>query len=83
MIGDLLDLLGQEAYAQVLAGADLAPVQRHLAGDEPEQRGLARAVGAHQAHAHARLDVQARLVEDHLAAEGFGDVGEVQHRRVG
>ena len=73
--GDLLDLLGQEADAQVLAGADLPPVQRHLPGYEPQHRGLSGAVGTHQSHAHAGLDVQARAVQDHLAAEGLGDVG--------
>ena len=34
VVGDLLDLLGQEADAQVLAGADLAAVQRHLPHDD-------------------------------------------------
>ena len=80
VIGDLLDLLGQKADAQVLAGADLSPVERHLAHDQPEQRGLAGAVGADQTDAHARLDVQAGLVQDRLAAERLGDVGEMQHQ---
>ena len=80
VIGDLLDLLRQEADAQVLAGADLAAVERHLPHDEAEQRGLAGAVGPDQPDAHARLDVQAGLVEERLAAEGFGDVGEVKHQ---
>ena len=80
VIGDLLDLLGEKADAQVLAGADLAAVERHLPHDEAEQGGLAGAVGPDQPDAHARLDVQAGLVEQHLAAERFGDVGDVEHQ---
>jgi len=80
VIGDLFDLLGEKADPQVLPGADLAAVQRHLPHDEAQKGGLARAVGADQPDAHARLDMQAGLVEQHLAAERFRDVGEVQHQ---
>ena len=80
VVRDLLDLLGEEADAQVLARADLAPVKRHLAHDKTEERGLAGPVRADKADPHARLDMQARLVEHRLSAEGFGDVGEVKHQ---
>ena len=81
MIRYLLDLLRQEPYAQVLAATDLPRVKRDLAGDDPQECGLSSTVGPHEAQAHSRLDVKAGVIQEYLAAEGFGDISDVKHAR--
>ena len=51
----------QLADADAALGVDLAVVGFEPAGDEPEQRGLARPVAADQAHPLPRLDGEVRV----------------------
>jgi hypothetical protein len=51
---------------------DRALVGRVLAQDQREQRGLARAVGPHQAQAVAAVHLQRGVLEQHAVAEGLG-----------
>jgi hypothetical protein len=50
-----------------------------LAQDQLEQRGLAGAVGAHQADLVAAQDRGAEVVHDAALAEGLGHIGELGH----
>jgi hypothetical protein len=43
------------------------------AGDDPQERGLAAAVGAEDADPRARLDVEVGAAQDAAAAEGLRD----------
>ena len=56
--------------------ADVAAVERKLAGDGAQQRGLAGAVAADQADAAARVDRQVGAVQQRAAAEADGDAGD-------
>ena len=64
---------------QVGALLDGAAVGRQLAQDHLEQRGLARAVGAHQADLVAAQDGAGEALDDGSVAEGLGDVFELGH----
>ena len=50
-----------------------------LAEQDLEQRGLARAVGAHERHAVAAIEREVHARVDGLVLEGLGDVGELCH----
>ena len=66
--GQLGDLLGQVAPARTVMPVDHRPVVRlHCAGQQPQQRGLARAVHADHADAVARGHVPGHVVEQQLA----------------
>ena len=58
----------------VLGEGDAALVGVLPAGDDLEQRGLARAVGPDERDAIARADAQTRVLEQDARAEGLGDV---------
>jgi hypothetical protein len=69
--------------------ADLAGVRGQLAGDDPEQAGLAGAVGPDDADRVAGADLQRQRVGDRDLAEALGDPVELEqaaggrHRLVG
>ena len=67
---------GREAGAR--GQADVAAVERHVAGDGAQQRGFAGAVAADQADAAAGIDGQVGGVEQRAAAEADGDGGDQQ-----
>jgi hypothetical protein len=69
-------VLRQPADPHALGAGDLAVVDLLDAGDDLEQRGLARAVGPDQADAIVVADAQAGRVEDHPIGEEQRDVFE-------
>ncbi len=75
-------VLTKVADGQLLGPLDAAVVGALLAGDETEQRGLARAVGPHQADFLARVDLKRRVDEQNLSAVLLRDVGKRNHGRV-
>ena len=70
------DVLGQPADTHALAARDLAVVHLLIAGDDLEQRGLARAVRADQADAVAVPEPDRRSIEDHAIGEEQRDLFE-------
>ena len=79
----LQDVLRQVADARAAGAGQLALVGLALAGEDAQERRLAGAVGADEPDALARLDGEADLVEDELAAEGEGELvrGDERHGR--
>ena len=59
---------------------DGAAARPQIAGDQPEGRGLAGAVGAHQPEDRAFLHREAQLVDRDHAAEALADPLEAQER---
>ena len=72
-----LGLLRQVAHAGAFGGPGLAREVLVEAGHDPQERGLARAVDAHDADLHAGEEVQADVLERLLAA-GIG-LGHAVH----
>ena len=70
------DVLRQPADAHAVRARDLAVVDLLLAGDDLEQRRLARAVRADQADPIAVAEAQRRRVEDHPIGEEQRDFVE-------
>ena len=73
-----VDELVQVGDAGAAAQGDRAGVGMLLAGEHPQQRRLAGAVGADQADARPRTELEVRAVEDQPAAEGLGDAAQRQ-----
>ena len=71
----LRHLLGEHRGPQALLADDLASIGLHRALEEAEERRLAGAIAAQEAHPLARLDRQIGLVQDRRAAEAQVDVG--------
>ncbi len=69
-------VLRHVADPRPLASDALAGVRLLAAGDDAQQRGLAGAVGADQAHVIAGGEGEAQPLEDGAATEGLGDVAE-------
>ncbi len=67
-------LLLEVAHDRVFREGDAALVVVLPTGDDLEQRGLARAVRAHERDAIARAHTQTGPREEHARAEGLGDV---------
>jgi nucleoside-diphosphate kinase len=61
--------------------ADLAPFERQLAPDQAEERGLARAVAADEAHLVAIGDEGRGALEKRPAGHGEADVVDCEHGR--
>ena len=82
---DLRDV-GHVAQRELGLTRDVDAAEAHVALDPHEaehgaqERGLARAVRAHEADPLARLDAQADVVERPDDAERLGDVADVDHR---
>ena len=58
---------------------DAAPVGRHLAGQDAQQRGLAAAVRPDQPGAVAAVQVEVDPVQHFHIAEPFGDIADLKH----
>ena len=73
-----VDHLVQVGDAGAAAQRDRAGVGVLLAGQHLQQRRLARAVGADQADARPRAELEVGAVEDQPAAEGLRDAAQRQ-----
>ncbi len=80
----VVDVLAQPAHALARIQHDLARDGLDLAGEDPEEGRLAGAVGADQAIAVAGDQAQVDVLEQHLLAEGHGELagGDHGHSRV-
>ena len=78
-LGSAGGLLRHRADAGRARDVDGAVVGRKLAGDQAQQRGLARAVAADEADLVARGNAHGRLVEENAAFDAEGEVVDVQH----
>jgi hypothetical protein len=74
-------VLAEVADGEPAGPLDVAGVRRFLADDEPEQRGLAGAVGADQADLLTRVELERGVDEQELRAVLLADVGERDHGR--
>lgn len=76
--GDALALLGQPAHEGVRrCQRDGARPRREVAGEDPALRGLARAIGPHDADHLPGRDGQVEVVEKRPVASASGDEGTV------
>ena len=71
--------LVHEGHLHGLANDDFTAVRLFLAGDQLEQRGLTRTVGADDADDGAGRDVHVELVDQHTVAKTLADVLELDH----
>ena len=74
--------LGQLADFQPRREPQLALVRRLLAGDQPEQAGLARPIAANQADPFATIKLEADLVEQRIETVGQGNIGKGKQRHI-
>ncbi len=77
---DALVLLRVVAGDHVVADDDLALVGLAVAGQHPQQRGLAGAVEPHDQQALAALDEQVDVTEHLVVAVAHGQPGALEHR---
>ena len=75
MVAALVDI----AQMHRLADFDRAIVRLFLAGDQLEQRGLARAIGADHADDAARRQAEGEVFEQDLVAERLGQAVRLDH----
>ena len=73
-------LLAQEA--QRAGRAHKAGVRQELAGDQAQERGLARAVRAHKAHAFAGFQGKGEIVQQGSVAQRQGEAANEKQRHV-
>jgi hypothetical protein len=59
---------------------DLAFLRRFLAGDQPHEAGLARAVAADETDPFARVDLEVHAVEQRGGGVAKGDLAKLQER---
>ncbi|MOA31181.1 hypothetical protein D3C78_1523250 [compost metagenome] len=78
--GHLGHVLREVAHDELLGDHDRALVGALLVVDNAEDGGLARAVGADQAHAIARVDLEAAVLEEVALALELGHLVERDHR---
>ena len=78
-VGPAGGLLRHLADAGRAGNVDGAVVGRQLAGDQAQQRGLARAVAADEADLVAGGNAHRRLVEEDAAFDAEGEVVDMQH----
>src|SRR5262245_50113836 len=76
-------MLRQIGEAQTATRDDLTGVGFFLASKQPEQGGLAGAIGANEADAGALVYGQVELVQDAPAAVELGDAGEAGDQHSG
>ena len=79
-VGAARRLLGHPADAHCARQADAAVVGMQLAGDQLEQRGLARAVATDESDLMPGRNADRGFVEDRAALDAVGEVIDVQHR---
>ena len=72
-------VLVQLAHHQALAQLHIALSRRKLAGEQLEQRGLARAIGTDNADAVAAMDTQGEIAHDLAFAIGKGHAFGIDH----
>ena len=60
--------LVEVGHFEIRAVADVPALRRQLAEQQPQERGLARAVGADQADAVAAHDHRGKIADDRLVA---------------
>ena len=75
----LLDVLAEVADGQLLGNRDVAFVGSLFADHHAEERGLAGAVGTHQADLLAGVQLKGSVDEDQLLAVLLVDVGKRDH----
>ena len=75
----LFDVLAEVADRHPLGDRHVALVGGFLAGDHPEQSGLARAVRADEPDLLTRVELKGGVDEEHLAAVLLADSGERNH----
>ena len=78
----LADVLAEIADGHAAIDRDLALVGQLLPSNQPEQRGLARAVGTDEADFLALLDRRGGFDEDDLVAILLADIIETNHKRM-
>ncbi len=74
------DLLRQPGIDRPVGPENIARVGLHLAGDDPHQGGLARAVAPEQAHALARIHLKVQVLQDRGTTEAEIDVEQAEQR---
>ena len=79
LLAHLLGVLREVAQLHVVTRAQLAVLERPLARQRLDQRGLAGPVRAHQGHVLAALEPQLGLVQEQLVAGGQGRALQLQH----
>src|SRR5690606_11233771 len=72
------DALGAECADAVAGERDAAFAQGQVTRDHVERRGLARAIGAEQAHGFACCEVEGQTVDGGEATEALGDGVEAE-----
>ncbi len=77
--GHLLDVLSKVANGQALGNGDVPLVRCLFSRDHPEERGLAGAVRADEAHLFARIELERGIDEKDLPAVLLADSGEGDH----
>ena len=80
-VGSARRFLRHPADAGGAGHVDAAVVGLQLAGDQAQQRGLARAVAADEADLVPRRNARRGLVEDDAPLDAVGEVVDVQHGR--
>ena len=73
------EALGQVADPVGLGHQNFTRIRRFQAQDDPEQRGFAMAVPAHQANPFVPVDGQGHVVENHLGTKGLGKIDYPNH----
>ena len=75
----LFDVLAEIADRELARDRHVAFVGLFLAGDHPEEGGLARAVGTDQSDLLARIELERGVDEQHLSAVLLADGGKRNH----
>ena len=70
----LLDILGEVSDPAALADSNVPAVRRDLPGQEPEQGGLAGAVGTHQADALSGVHLETDVLKQYPPRKVDGEV---------
>ena len=78
-----LVFLAEEFEGDAVAPFEIAGIRRVFPGENVQQRGLARAVGADDADASAARDVEREILEERLARIAFGEVIDLEHVEAG
>ncbi len=77
--GHLTDVLAEVTERGAAIDGDLAAVRQLLLHEHPKERGLARAVGAHEPHLLSTVDRGGGLRKEDLPAVAFVDAVDADH----
>ena len=72
-------ILAQDADARVRRDGEAALRGRLVAGQDAQERGLARSVGADEAVARAGVELQRDVLEQRASAERLAELGDADH----